>query len=116
MPDKFSQSFLARLGPYPRDNKEQAVRIRRFLMAAATYAVAFVLGFIQVSLGISEARPLYFLLMVVAAILIVYYLLFRAGANLRFRDPSLTALQMYTASLVLMYCLYFSNQGRGVYP
>lgn len=68
------------------------MRIRRFFMAAATYAVAFVLGFIQISLGISEARPLYFLLMVVAAILIVYYLLFRTGANLHFRDPSLTAL------------------------
>jgi diguanylate cyclase len=115
MPDNRSPSSLARFSLYPRDNKEQALRIRRFFMAAATYAVAFVLGFIQISLGISEARPLYFLLMGVAAILIVYYLLFRTGANLHFRDPSLTALQIYTASLVLMYCLYFSNQGRGVY-
>jgi hypothetical protein len=115
MTDNFSQSFLARFCLYPRDNKEQAVRIRRFFMAAGTYAVAFILGFIQSSLGIMEARPLYFLLLIVAAFLITYYLLFRTGVNLRFRDPSLTAPQMYTATLVLMYCMYFAGQGRSVY-
>jgi diguanylate cyclase (GGDEF)-like protein len=115
MSDNISQSSLTRFSLYPRDNKEQAVRIRRFFMAAGTYAVAFILGFVQSGLGIMEARPLYFLLIVVGAFLVICYLLFRTGVNLRFRDPSLTALQMYTAAVVLMYCLYFAGQGRGVY-
>jgi hypothetical protein len=102
MSDNRSPSFLARFPLYPRDNKEQAVRIRRFFMAAGTYAMAFILGFVQSGLGIMEVRPLYFLLIIVTALLFIYYLLFRTGANLHFRDPSLTALQMYTATLVLM--------------
>ncbi len=115
MPDNFSQPFSTRFSLYPRDNKEQAVRIRRFFMAAGTYAVTFILGFVQSGLGIMGARPLYLLLIVVGALQVIYYFLFRTGANLRFRDPSLTAPQMYTAAVVLMYCLYFAGQGRGVY-
>ncbi len=69
----------------------------------------------QSALGIMEARPLYLLLILVAAVLIGYYILFRTGWNLHFRDPSLTAPQMYTATLVLMYCMYFADQGRSVY-
>ncbi|MBI5585366.1 MAG: GGDEF domain-containing protein [Deltaproteobacteria bacterium] len=110
-----SPSFFTRLGLYPRDSKEQTVRLRRFFMAAGTYALTFILAFLQSGLGIMEARPLYFLLLVVAVVQTGYYLLFRTGANLRFRDPSLTAPQMYTAALALMYCLYFAGQGRGVY-
>lgn len=75
MSDNFFQSFLIRFRLYPRDNKEQGVRIRRFFMAAGTYAVAFVLGFIQSWLGIMEARPLFFLLIVVGAFLVIYYIL-----------------------------------------
>jgi diguanylate cyclase (GGDEF)-like protein len=110
-----SPSLFTRVGLYPRDNKEQTVRLRRFFMAAGTYAVAFILGFLQSGLGIMDAEPLYFLLIVATAVQAGYYFLFRTGGNLRFRDPSLTAPQMYTAALVLMYCLYFAGQGRGVY-
>jgi diguanylate cyclase (GGDEF)-like protein len=117
MTDNSSRSLLplSRFCLYPRDNKEQVVRIRRFFMAVGTYALAFVLGFIQSGLGIMAAEPLYFLLIIVPAILVIYYLIFRTGVNLYFRDPSLTAPQMYTAALVLMYCMYFADQGRSVY-
>lgn len=115
MADNTSPSFFSRIGLYPRDNKEQTVRIRRFFMAAGTYAVAFILGLLQSRLGLMEVGPLYFVLIGVTAILTGYYLLFRTGTNLRFRDPSLTAPQMYTAAMVLMYCLYVAGPGRGVY-
>ena len=42
------------------------------------------------------------------------YIIFRTGLNLKMADPSLTAIQMCVASLVVMYGMYFSNESRGV--
>ena len=45
---------------------------------------------------------------------VVYYVVFRSGFNLRFKDPSLTIPQILCSALVALYALYASKDGHGV--
>jgi diguanylate cyclase (GGDEF)-like protein len=98
----------------PAAKSKQAVRLRRFLMAAAAYgvcipplALAAWLGFIPLrAVGVAIASML--------AINAGLYLLFRTHLNERFSDPSLTWLQTVAATVVLMYIVYHADLDRGL--
>ena len=99
---------------YPDDPK-QAVRMRRFYMAASTsFLVLFLislcswLGFVSNKvLGVSGA--------LIVLILIVFYVLFHTKLNLKFRDPSLTSPQMLMSSLTMIYVMHNSGSARGIF-
>lgn len=101
---------------FPKDDKRQALRIRRFMMAVASYLMVIGLmffcywnGWFHMSLG---GTLIFYIL--ILAINAGYYVIFRTGWNKHFRDPSLTLLQMITAVLVITVVLYFSDEVRGV--
>lgn len=97
-----------------KDDAKQAVRIRRFLMAAAGYALCIVLVYVSYLAGIMEWRGVAGALILFPVINIVLYIIFRTGLNLRMADPSLTAIQICAAVLVTMYAMYFAHESRGV--
>ena len=95
-------------------DEKQAIRLRRFLLAASSYALCLVLlavghffDFIHggAALGLAAA-----VLVVNAAL----FAAFRSGFNLRFADPSLTKLQVFLATTLLMAGLYHVEVGRGI--
>ncbi len=95
-------------------NSKQAVRLRRFLMAAAAYGVCIPLLAFANWLGFI---PLQAVSVAIAAMLAVnagLYLLFRTNLNERFKDPSLTWLQTVAATVVLMYIVYHADLDRGL--
>ena len=102
---------------FPKNDHEQAVRIKRFLMAVASYFVwcsisifTFVLGLIPV--------PLYTLVSCLSGILVCnisIYAIIRTGFNKRFKDPSLTLLQMVVATLWAMVFLYYADSVRSAF-
>jgi diguanylate cyclase (GGDEF)-like protein/PAS domain S-box-containing protein len=106
-------TFAARLIPPSLDAK-QALRLRRFGLAALSYAFAAALvAFAWAFDVLSEAAAL----QVAAAFVAInacLYAAIRSGFNLRFRDPSLTRLQMLTAVTVLMYIVYHMDEGRNI--
>lgn len=96
----------------PEADAKQAVRMRRFLLAAATYAICAALLVLAYVFKLIELESVLVLIAAMALVNVSLYFLFRTGFNLRFRDPSLTWGQTFTANIVLMYAIYSFNQGR----
>ncbi len=99
----------------PADEK-QAIRIKRFLMAFASYLFFFLLVYYcQYSQLLRGSLP--FLIVNFLLNLFVnsmLYTVFRTGFNKRCKDPSLTLVQMVIAICWLMIFLYFLKEVRGV--
>jgi len=100
----------------PQDDHNQALRIKRFLMAFGSYVMWMMLIFYCYSLGLLRLS-LAWTGAVASIVLIVNIILFaiiRSGLNSRFKDPSLTETQMIIGTLVAMTMTYYLNQARGI--
>jgi len=105
---------LAALLIPPSLEAKQALRLRRFGLAALGYALATVLVALAWTFG---ALPASAVLGVAAAFLafnLGLYAAMRSGFNLRFEDPSLTRFQILAAITVLMYIVYHMDAGRDI--
>lgn len=74
----------------------QRLRLRRFGMAVATYALVTIASFVTQQLGLGRMSLLEWGIFVAIAIVgnAAFLTLFLTGRNLRFRDPSLTREQI----------------------
>ncbi len=102
------------LRPEGGNSSKQAVRLRRYHLAAAAYAVCLPLLWIGNVLGLIEARGAWIVAGLMVATNAAIYSLFRSHFNERFRDPSLTWLQVVAANLVLMVAIYHLDQNRSI--
>ena len=93
---------------------KQALRLRRFGIAALSYVLATVLATVAWAFGVLPASDLFVAAAAFLAINLVVYAVIRSGFNLRFADPSLTRVQMLAAITVLMYFVYHMDNGREV--
>ncbi len=106
---------MARIVFIPSQDPRQILRLRRFFAAAGTSLLAIGLFFAcQVQGVISEAAFFEIAAVSLLAIL-VFYIVFRSGLNLKLPDPSLTEPQMLVATLVVLYAMYSANSGRGAF-
>src|SRR5450759_1129731 len=105
---------IRRFSILPKDDRKQALRVRRFFMAVGGYALCASLSYASYLFGFTNWEAIFGFLIVIPIINIILYIIFRTGLNLRMADPSLTAIQMCAAILVTMYGMYFANEARGV--
>lgn len=98
----------------PKDDRKQELRLRRFFIALAMYALCVFLAYFSYLANMMEWRPIFVYLIGIPLINLTLYIVFRTGLNLRFADPSLTSLQMCIAILVVMYGMYYANEARGL--
>jgi diguanylate cyclase (GGDEF)-like protein len=98
----------------PKDDPNQALRIRRLFMASIAYVLNASLAYFSYLAGITEWPAIAGLLIIIPAVNIVFYILIRTGFNLKFADPSLTFAQMCAATLTVMYVMYYANESRGL--
>jgi len=100
----------------PRDNPQQAHRLRRYFLAMATsLLVLYFMAVVHIH-GYMELRGLQLCAAGMLLCFVVFYALFRSGLNLRFRDPSLTGAQMLSAFVVTTIAAYYTqNDARGVF-
>ena len=101
--------------PVDHDDPKQALRMRRYIMAAGTSLLAIGLMFASYLLGFLPRAAFYQSASLVLLAIVVFYILFRSGLNLRFRDPSLSVAQMSAATLVTLFTMYASDGARSVY-
>ncbi|HZE60484.1 MAG TPA: GGDEF domain-containing protein [Burkholderiales bacterium] len=95
----------------PRD-ESQALRMRRYLMAAGTSLLLCAVLFI---LSLAEHLPWRVTAEgtgAVIALIVLFYIFFSTGLNLRFSDPSLTTEQLGAALLVLAYLVTHAGPAR----
>jgi diguanylate cyclase (GGDEF)-like protein len=98
----------------PKNDPRQALRLRRFFISLGIYALNLPLSYLAYKEGIMESRALYWYCIIILAINIFLYFIFRTGLNERMKDPSLTSLQICIASLVVMYGIFFLYEARGI--
>jgi diguanylate cyclase (GGDEF)-like protein len=97
-----------------RGDPRQSVRLRRFLLASATYAICVPLLVLAYALGMVQREPALVVGAAMVAINLAFYAAFRAGLNLKFSDPSLTRAQVLAAVAVLMFAVYSFDEGRAM--
>jgi diguanylate cyclase (GGDEF)-like protein/PAS domain S-box-containing protein len=104
-------NLAAFLIPSSLDAK-QALRLRRFGLAALTYAASA--GFVAVAwaFGVIPASAAVEIALAFLALNLGLYAAIRSGFNLRFGDPSLTRFQILAGITVLMYIIYHMSDGR----
>ena len=101
---------------FPKDDHNQTLRIKRFLIAFGSYVMWCTLA---VFLHFQELTRLTFNVLVISlsgilAINILLYAMIRTGLNKRFKDPSLTLLQMVIATFWAMVFVYYADSFRSV--
>lgn len=100
---------------FDRQTRDQALRLQRFFLAQLIYGITYVViavtwatGAYLGSLGMALSH--YVLGVATQA---VFFVMFRTGFNLRFKDPSLTSPQIIVALLLQTYLLAMVGPIRG---
>jgi len=94
--------------------RKHAVRLRRYLLAAASYVIVLALLWTGYALGFIHGGPAVAITAVSVAANAALYTAFRTNLNLRFADPSLTKFQVYLGITLIMWALYHAEVGRGI--
>lgn len=97
----------------PRHDRNQALRVKRFLMAGLVYTMIIGLMAIYVLQGFLSLRGWLVTISAILAVNSIVFLILRSGRNERFHDPSMTGFQMFAACLLMMLTLAEVNTGRG---
>ena len=99
--------------PSPIDDR-QSIRIRRFLIATASYGLAIVLAAIGAWMGLWSTEVFVTYVLLAVAINAVLYGIFISGLNQKLSDPSLTEIQIVAAVAALMFVVWHAGAARGV--
>ena len=98
-----------------RNEVNQRIRFRRFLLASTFSAVYLVVLAIFHTQGKVDRETLVQASAIATAAVIVFLVLFRSGLNLRFSDPSLTELQFLAAVSTMLFVVYRAPDTRLVF-
>src|SRR5258707_864939 len=88
----------------------QALRTRRFLMAAGTSLLLPVVLAASAWFGVVEFQVAGLAAALICLLIAVYYAIIRSGLNLRFGDPSLTGEMILTAILCIACVGYYAGE------
>jgi len=96
--------------------RAQQIRLKRFGMAAATYTMVVVAAFLVIRFGLGDMTAAQWVTFIGLGLIgnVVFFLLFRTNANLRFSDPSLTREQIVYSALWGTIPLYALPEARPV--
>ena len=98
----------------PSLDPKQALRLRRFGLAAISYALATALVVFAWAFGVLPASAALVVAAAFVALNLGLYLVIRSGFNRRFGDPSLTRFQILAAISILMFIVYHMDDGRDI--
>jgi hypothetical protein len=95
---------------------QQRLRLQRFKMAVATYAVVFLATFLVTRLGLGVMSGAQWAAFLGLALLgnSIFFLLFRTNLNLHFSDPSLTREQILYSAMWGMVAMYALPEARPI--
>ena len=104
---------------YPRyvqseeGDDRQALRTRRFLMAAGTSLMVIALLGVAYLFGGLERTGFVQGTALILFWIGVFYAALRSGVNLRLSDPSMTVPQVASSMVTMAYIMYYADRGRG---
>jgi len=95
------------------DRSRQALRLRRYLMAASTSVMVILLLWLAYWFGDLSWRGVVEGTALILFWVAFFYVVLRSGLNRRLRDPSLTVPQVSASILTMAYIMYHADGGRG---
>ncbi|MEY4730277.1 MAG: hypothetical protein RL020_1435 [Pseudomonadota bacterium] len=99
----------------PVNDPKQVIRISRVMLACG-YSILY---FLSLALfywqGKVPGRILFHTGLIIFALIVGFYLVFRFNFNKKFADQSLTSLQLLTSIITMQYVIYFAPETRVVY-
>ena len=100
----------------PQEDHNQALRIKRFLIAWASYLMWMLLVWYCYIQGMFRMvlQEIFSIFIMVLAMNLGLYAMFRTGLNRRLKDPSMTLIQMSLATAWIMIIAYHLNEARGI--
>ncbi len=99
--------------PHPI-NERQSLRIKRFLIATASYGLAVALVGLGAWMGLWAFDVFVTFTIIAAALNALLFGVFITGLNLKFADPSLTELQILAGIGALLFIAYHAGPARGI--
>jgi diguanylate cyclase (GGDEF)-like protein len=102
---------------YPKDDHNQTLRLKRFFMALGSYLMWFAISVLFYSQGQLTRGTIETLVFSSLGIIFcngLIYTIIRSGFNKRFKDPSLTLLQMIIATFWVMVIAYYADSSRSL--
>ncbi len=103
---------IAAIPSLARNEVNQRLRFRRFLLASTFSALYLVVLAIFHTQGRVDLETFVLASAIATAAILAFFALFRSGLNLRFRDPSLTALQFLAAVSTMLFVAYRAPDTR----
>lgn len=100
---------------FPQEDRNQTLRLKRFFMALGSYAMWFAICVLFYSQGQMTRGGIQTLVVSSIGIILCNGLVFamiRSGYNKKFKDPSLTLLQMIIATFWVMVIAYYADAMR----
>jgi signal transduction histidine kinase/ActR/RegA family two-component response regulator len=96
----------------PADDERQALRIRRFMLAAGTSVMVIALLTLAYLLGGLERAGLVYGTGLILFWVAFFYVVLRTGLNQRFGDASMTMPQLASSIVTMAFVMYFADRGR----
>jgi diguanylate cyclase (GGDEF)-like protein len=93
-------------------DESQALRMRRYLMAAGTSLLFCLTLLVLAFLGRLPWNVAREGTLAILALVVLFYVVFRTGLNLRFADPSLTTEQLAAALLLIAFLMTHAGPAR----
>ena len=100
---------------YPPDAPAQRVRLRRFFVGVAAHLMNLAFVMLCWALGFLGTPHVSVYAAVALAFNLVVYVMIRSGINQRFKDPSLTFLQIAVPAMLGLYIMFFAGLARGAF-
>jgi signal transduction histidine kinase/DNA-binding response OmpR family regulator len=96
----------------PPGDERQALRIRRYMLAASTSLMVVVLLYVAYLLGGLEWAGFEQGTALILFWIVVFYVVLRTGLNLKFRDASMTMPQLTSSLVTMAFVMYYADRGR----
>ena len=107
--------LTTRDSPVEHEDAKQALRLRRYFIAAWTSLLSIGLMLAGYLLGFLSRAAFYQSASLVLLAILIFYIVFRSGLNRRFSDPNLTVAQISASTLVTLFTMYASDGARAVF-
>jgi diguanylate cyclase (GGDEF)-like protein len=102
---------------FPKDDPNQALRLKRFFMALGSYLMWLAICVMFYSQGVMTRVTINVLFFSFLGIILcngLIYALIRSGYNKKLKDPSLTLLQMIVATFWIMVIAFYADSMRSL--
>jgi signal transduction histidine kinase/DNA-binding response OmpR family regulator len=96
----------------PGSDERQALRLRRYLLAAGTSLMVVGLLYAAYLLGGLDRAGFEYGASLIAFWVALFYVMLRTGLNLKFRDASMTMPQVASSLVTMAFVMYFADHGR----